>query len=299
MGFSNAFRLNSTGQSLAFFSKSSIIPDMDQNPIAPKAAKIPWKWGLILVFGLLVYVWLVNTPPGILGKADAIGYAVCHRIDLRSFHIGSRQTPLCARCTGMYLGAMMGLLYLSITQKRRTGFPPKKVLAVLAFFFVAFGVDGLNSFLHLIPGAPGAYEPQNWLRLVTGTGMGLVITAILFPAFNQSAWKETIDQPVYPRLRDLGVAILACGVIDLLVLSDNPYVLLVLALISAAGVMVLLTMVYTMVTLIFFRAENRFTRLVQMGFPLLGGLTLGLLQVGALDLVRFWLTGTWEGFHFG
>jgi len=272
---------------------------MNPNPSTPKAARLPWKWGLILVFGLLFFVWFVNTPAGILGKADAIGYAVCHRIDLRSFHIGTRPTPLCARCTGMYLGAMTGLVYLSLAQKRRTGFPPLKVMLVLGFFFVAFGIDGLNSFLHLIPGAPGAYEPQNWLRLVTGTGMGLVITAILFPAFNQSAWKDWDEAPVYPRLRDLGIVILASGVIDLLVLSDNPYILFALALISATGVLVMLTMVYTMVTLIFFHYENRFTRLVQLSFPLLGGLTLALMQVGALDLLRFWLTGTWDGFHFG
>ncbi len=66
------------------------------------------KWWLIIVVFLLV-AWLLNTPNGLLGKADALGYAVCHRIDARSFHIHDRQTPLCSRCTGMYLGAMLGL----------------------------------------------------------------------------------------------------------------------------------------------------------------------------------------------
>ena len=35
---------------------------------------------LILLLGILLVVWLILTPPGLLGKADAIGYAVCHRI---------------------------------------------------------------------------------------------------------------------------------------------------------------------------------------------------------------------------
>ncbi len=272
---------------------------MEQVNTPLKAKGKPWKWGLIPLFGLLLVVWLLETPAGILGKADAIGYAVCHRIDVRSFHMGTRQLPLCARCTGMYLGAMTGLVFLSLTQKRRTGFPPLRVMLVLGIFFAAFGIDGVNSFLHLIPGAPGAYEPQNWLRLVTGTGMGLVIVSIIFPAFNQSAWKDWDEQRVFPTFRSFGLAILAAGIVDLLVLIDNPTVLLILALISAAGVMVLLTMVYTMVSLITFRLENRFTQLTQMFFPLLGGLTLSLLQVSALDLVRYVLTGTWDGFHIG
>ncbi len=68
--------------------------------------------GLIFIaVGLLLVGWLWNTPAGLLGKADALGYAVCHRIDVRSFHLGERQLPLCARCTGMYLGAMLGLVF--------------------------------------------------------------------------------------------------------------------------------------------------------------------------------------------
>ena len=64
-----------------------------------------------VVAAVVLAAWLVNTPPGILGKADAVGYAVCHRIDERSFHIGDRQVALCARCTGMYLGAVLGLVF--------------------------------------------------------------------------------------------------------------------------------------------------------------------------------------------
>ena len=66
----------------------------------------------LLVFvavGFLFLGWLFNTPLGLLGKADAIGYAVCHRIDLRSFHLGDRTLPLCARCTGMFLGTLVSL----------------------------------------------------------------------------------------------------------------------------------------------------------------------------------------------
>jgi hypothetical protein len=35
----------------------------------------------VIIFGL----WFFIAPPGLLGKADAVGYAICHRIDERSF----------------------------------------------------------------------------------------------------------------------------------------------------------------------------------------------------------------------
>src|SRR5512143_3851532 len=90
-------------------------------------SKLLYGWpGLAVALAataIVLFFWLLNTPAGLLGKADAIGYAVCHRIDARSFHIGERQFPLCARCSGMYLGAMVALLYQAVTGRRRAGMP--------------------------------------------------------------------------------------------------------------------------------------------------------------------------------
>ena len=76
-------------------------------------------------------------------------------------------------------------------------------------------------------------------------------------------------------------------------------VLYPLALISAAGVLVLLSMVYSMVWLMVLRKENQFLRLYQFVYPLMGGFLVGLLQIGVLDFLRYALTGTWDGFHLG
>jgi len=258
-----------------------------------------WKWLVFAAAGLLLFAWLLNTPAGLLGKADAIGYAVCHRIDLRSFHLGERQLPLCARCSGMYLGAMLSLGYQAVIGRRRTGTPPWRVTLILGFLLIAFAVDGLNSFLSLFPGAPSLYHPNNTLRLLTGTGMGLVIAVALYPAFNLSVWKETDARPAIDGVRALGVLLTLALLLDAIVLTENPLVLYPLALVSAVGVMVLLTMVYTMLWLMVFKLESRYNRIEQLVLPLVGGFAVGLVQIGMLDLVRYFLTGTWEGFHLG
>ena len=98
-------------------------------PSSPKLAPVknsrPIKGLLFFTIGLLLIAWLLNTPEGLLGKADAVVYTVCHRIDLRSFHLGDRQISLCARCTGMYLAAVFGILFQALLGRRRTEYPPK------------------------------------------------------------------------------------------------------------------------------------------------------------------------------
>jgi len=258
-----------------------------------------WRWLAIFAVGLLLFGWLLNTPPGLLGKADAIGYAVCHRIDLRSFHLGDRPLPLCARCTGMYLGALLALMFQFFTGRRRSGAPPTGVLILLAVFVMAFALDGINSFLSLIPGAPHLYEPQNWLRLLTGTGMGLVIAAALFPGFNQAVWIKADIRPALDNWKKLLILMGCALVLDLLILSENSLILYPLALLSAVGVLVILTMVYSMVWIIVLRSEGHFQSLSQLALPLVGGFGLALLQIALLDLGRYLLTGTWDGFHLG
>jgi uncharacterized membrane protein len=272
---------------------------MEQVKTGIKIRTLSIKGLVILAVGLLFIGWLLNTPAGLLGKADAIGYAVCHRIDGRSFHLGDRQVPLCARCSGMYLGAMLGLVYQSVLRRRHTGTPPWGVLLPLGALVLAFGVDGLNSYLHFFPGAPGLYEPQNWLRLVTGTGMGIVISAALYPAFNQTVWKDWDRRPALDGGVTLMGLVAPAAILDLVILTENPLILYPLALISAAGVMVILSMVYTMVWLMILRIENRFQSVFQLFLPLSGGFGMALLQIAILDFVRYLFTGTWDGFHLG
>ena len=264
-----------------------------------------WKGLIILPVVLLFLGWLLGTPGGLLGKADAVGYAVCHRIDARSFHLGDRTLPLCARCSGMYLGAVVGLLYQWLVSRKRAGMPPARVILILILFVVAFAVDGVNSYLRLnvemgvLPWAPKLYEPSNIFRLLTGTAMGLGIAAMLYPAFNQTVWMDWQAKPAISGLRSLATMVILALVVDLLVLTENPFVLYPLALISAAGVMILLTMVYSMVWLMLFRLENRYRYIHQIVLPLTGGFGLALLQIALLDIVRYVFTGTWDGFFLG
>jgi uncharacterized membrane protein len=251
---------------------------------------------LVIFTGLVVFGWWYYTPPGLLGKADAAGYAVCHRIESRSFFIGDRQTPLCARCSGMYLGALLGIVYLA-RSGRQAGMPSLKVSLVLGSFLVAFGLDGANSYLQFFPAFPGLYEPQNWLRLITGTGLGLGIAAILVPVINQSLWSTYDSRPALAGWREFLPLLGMAAVLVLAILSDISLILYPLALLSGASILLILSLVYGVVWIMIAKRENRFKRFRDAWVQMLAGFLTAVVQIALIDAGRYWLTGTWSGFN--
>ena len=143
----------------------------------------------------LITVWWVFTPPEIDGKTRAVGYSVCHQIESHSIAFGDKILPLCARCTGMFLGTLVSLAVLS-RRKNASGAPSKGIIAILVVFGLAFIFDGLNSMLELFPIIPQLYPPSNLLRLVTGLMMGMVIANLLVVLWQQTWWKVSDPTPV-------------------------------------------------------------------------------------------------------
>ena len=265
---------------------------------------IRWIVPIAAIFALAA--WFYIAPEGALGKLDAIGYAVCHRIDVRSFHIEGRQLPLCARCTGEFNAAAMALIFQVIISGKRSKMPSRSMSVVLFLFFLAFGIDGSNSYLYLLKqtshGAldniPNLYIPNNVLRLFTGSGMGITLAAILYPAINQTLWRET-DERRALDWKSFGLLTAITLIVDLLVLTDSPIILYPVAYLSVFGVLALFTIVFSMVWIMIMRQDNTFDHPRQLWLAAASGLTLGLLLILSIDLFRFQLTHTWGGFPLG
>ncbi|MCJ7568747.1 MAG: DUF2085 domain-containing protein, partial [Anaerolineales bacterium] len=248
---------------------------------------------VFIITALVAGLWLYFTPDGLLGKADAIGYAVCHRIDLRSFHLGARPLPLCARCTGMFLGALIAFAYYALRRTKASFYPTRGVLAAVIVLGLTWVVDGANSFLSMFPSVIQFYTPHNTLRLITGSLVGIALVTLVYPVFSQYAWKDWKSERILRSPRDLLVLLSLVGVVDLAVLSENPLLLYPLALLSSIGVLLLLTLAYTLITIPILRRTQKACTWRDLIVPLAAGLTLGLLQIGLIDLLRYTLTGTW------
>ena len=261
-----------------------------------KFRKALLRWTLVSMALILTITWLILTPEGVLGKADAVGYAVCHRIPERSFKIGDRQMPMCARCSGLFLGAMLGLIF-QMVQGRKGKMPSLPVAIFFGALALAWVLDGLNSFAMLTPILPSVYKTQNWTRLATGTGMGLAVCAVLYPAYIQTMFSKWKNDSGLGKWHQLSLIVALAVILDILVLLEIPWLQYVFSLTSAAGVMVLLTMVYSMVLVMLFKKENTYDSLKGLFMPLVGGFIMALLQIGGIDLVRYLWAGSWEGFN--
>ena len=262
-----------------------------------RRSAFPLPWLIIVLAVAASAAFLVATPAGdLLGKADMVGYAVCHRIESHSFVIAGRQLPLCARCTGTFIGALLGLFGQAVVLRRRRDaeFPPALIIVILVGFTLSWAADGLNSYMQLI-GGPHLYEPKNWLRLTTGALNGLTMSALVYPVFNFTLWRRPAHTRTIRDLRDLGMLfLLEAGLVGL-VLTRWDFLLYPLALLSALGVLALLTSVNSMLVVMLVQRENVAANWREAIVPLLAGFTASLIQIGVIDIVRYTLTGALSG----
>ncbi len=265
-------------------------------PEKSHGSAFPLPWLVVVLATATFLAFLIATPGGLLTKADMIGYAVCGRLTTHSFTIAGRQLPLCARCTGTFLGALTGFFGQAVVLRRRrtAEFPPSPIIVILVGFTLLWATDGLNSYMTLING-PHLYEPRNWLRLTTGTLNGLMMSALVYPVLNFTLWRHPVPERTIRNLRDLGLLLLLEAGMVGLVLTRWSFLLYPLALLSALGVLTLLTCVNSMLVLMIVRRENVVDTWRAGLVPLLAGFTASLIQIGAIDVARYVLTSTLGG----
>jgi uncharacterized membrane protein len=146
----------------------------------------------------------------LLSAAHWFGSAVCHQFPEHSYQVAGVPLPLCARCTGLYLGALLTLLFHAWHRRRAMGVPRPWMLVVLVLFFFAWAGDGVNSFLSMVPALPHLYPPQNLLRLITGTLMGITIGSLVFIVFNSLVWRTPNPESIFATRREF-FALLGLG----------------------------------------------------------------------------------------
>jgi len=93
----------------------------------------------------------------------------CHRIPERTFKIRGKYFPVCARCTGLYLGVFLFFIYAYYSYVYYS-------LELTLFAFLMVVPTFFDGFTQLL----GLRESNNTLRFVTGLfgGIGLLIIVV-------------------------------------------------------------------------------------------------------------------------
>ena len=261
------------------------------------------KWLVPIAAIIALSGWIYIAPPGLMGKLDAIGYAVCHRLSSHSLFVNGIQFPLCARCTGEFNAAAIALIFEGFISRKKSKLPNRGIIAVLILFFLAFAIDGSNSYLALLKQSygspfvkiPNLYITNNVTRVFTGSGMGIAMASVLYPMYNQTIWRVPEDKPALEWLQ-FGLLVGIVFLFDLGALSNLDPALYFIAILSTLGVLALLTMVFSIVWVMIMKQDNAFDHLGQLWLPAVAGLTLAFILIIGIDLFRFNLTHTWTGF---
>ena len=111
-----------------------------------------------------------------------IGHLVCHQLPERNLWIGGRYLPVCARCTGAYLGFCIGYLLLPMRRKEACG-PPNLWITLL--MVAPMIIDAATQWIDL-------RTSTNELRLVTGLLFGVALAPLLVYSLSQIPTSRTL-----------------------------------------------------------------------------------------------------------
>ncbi|MBU0491284.1 MAG: DUF2085 domain-containing protein [Chloroflexi bacterium] len=255
-------------------------------PPSPRFERRNLALAIAILTGLLSLA-VILLPDLVLGGCWRIGYAICHQIRDRSLLFADLQLPLCARCTGTYLGVMLGITFIWLRGRQRSGaMAPVPILVALVGFIGIMGIDGLNSYLSLIPGLPYVYEPHNLLRVLTGSLNGLALSNIVWPVFGFTVWRNPTQVPPLKGWRELLVLLVVDLVVVFITFVEIPWLYYPIAIVTTLGTVIMLTIVNTMIVLIILKRESVAERWRELLVPALIGLALVGLELGLMNFFR-------------
>ncbi len=147
---------------------------------------------LILVMATLVWCLLILLPPVLMNAGDSgksisvIDYKffghICHQFEGRSLHLGEHKMAVCARCSGIYFGFLIGVLVIPLFIRIRI----KNIKYALIFISLPMIFDiGLDFF--------GIHQSTLLTRSLTGLMFGFPSAILLYPSFEQ-AISQLINQ---------------------------------------------------------------------------------------------------------
>ena len=106
----------------------------------------------------------------------AIGSLICHQRPERSFFWGAHQFPVCARCTGLYVSAalgMAGLVVIKLTNHwRPRAIDPRtaRIILILA---------AMPTLISVASGTLGVWDGTNITRALLAIPLGVTAGAIV------------------------------------------------------------------------------------------------------------------------
>jgi len=105
---------------------------------------------------------ITDTMPFPISDIYGCGDRLCHQRSDRSFFINGNQMPFCSRCTAIWIGLSVGLLFFSVYKVNLD----ERFILIIFLSMIPIGIDGVGQLL-------GLWESTNIVRVITGVIIGI------------------------------------------------------------------------------------------------------------------------------
>src|SRR5262245_24342446 len=101
-----------------------------------------------------------------------VGSLVCHQLSERSFHVWGAQLPVCARCTGLYIGAASAAITaMRLNDRTRHEFWARARMLV--------SVAAAPTLITLLYEWISGQMPSHWVRAAAGFPLGVAVMLVV------------------------------------------------------------------------------------------------------------------------
>lgn len=145
----------------------------------PLLALAACAWLALLISGPLL-------PVPAAGLLYLAGSLICHQLPERSFHLGTAQLPVCARCIGIYAGVALGLVAQALAPHARV-----RTLGTLRVVVIAAALPtAITVALEWI----GIWHPSNPARAGAGAVLGAGLACVVAEAVAKLHYEPCVPQ---------------------------------------------------------------------------------------------------------
>lgn len=234
---------------------------------------------------------LILGPGSLLEKLVWLNSGVCPQRPAHSYFFDGQQMPLEARMVGIFAGFLITFLGLWLFGRGRAlQWPSRRLNIILAACILLMVFDGFNSTFRDL-GWPTLYQPENWLRVVTGSISGAGMAGLLLPVVNMTVWRRGYLTPTFRNVWEIGYALVAVLLYALGVMSGWGPLFWPLSLLAVGGVIVMLVMLNLVIFTIVLRRENRVSSFYAFLTPVTLILLVSLGEMALFAAMRLALGG--------
>jgi len=157
---------------------------------------------------------------------------ICHQLPSKTFSLNGQLMPLCSRCTGIYTGFLVALIFQLILGGKRKDKFPFLGISLLSIVFIL-----------LMPSQVVGSQVISWLdnnhfRFLTGLLFGSSISIFLFPIFSYSLFKKSIDKQAIKNWKEYFLLIVILAIIFLIHFIKISFAFYFLSYASIIGIVV-------------------------------------------------------------